>query len=78
MDAISTYKIVNSLGLILDIIGVLLVFIHSPILQSVTYMYSIERNEEFRKTDKKKNNRAKLGLILIIIGFLIQISSNFI
>lgn len=78
MSSVLTYKIINSIGLLMDIIGVLLVFLNSPIMQSVTYISSPEQNEVMRKRDRRKNISAKVGLTLIVLGFVVQISSNFI
>jgi hypothetical protein len=65
---------VNTVGLVLDIIGVIIIFRHG-IPPSIDEGHTEIMPKELEKKHRKKS---KLGIILILIGFLIQIISNYI
>lgn len=72
---------INSIGLIFDIIGVLLLFkygVPSEINStgSITLILEQVDQEEIKKW-KKYNLWSKIGLLFIILGFAFQLYSNF-
>lgn len=81
-NTILAYKALNSLGLLSDIIGVILIFKFalqpkvnsSEIVNIVTEDSSISTDEEIALYDK----RARLGIRLVVAGFVLQFLSNFI
>jgi predicted ABC-type exoprotein transport system permease subunit len=77
-----TSNIINSIGLVIDIIGVILIFYYgiTPMIdENGTVLLAIEQEDDnLKKKAKKFNFLSRLGLILIVIGFVCQLSSNFI
>ena len=83
-------QILNIIGLSLDFIGVTMLLIWAPIqpnledgidigLEDATILGGktvIEHNEVKRKQKKKIHFRSRVGFLLILVGFLIQIISN--
>lgn len=80
----------NSVGLALDILGVLLIWIYELAPRKIKGVHDVETGKVvardalryFIDSDKKKvsrrfHNLSALGLVLIILGFLFQIYSNF-
>ena len=74
MDA-SNY--LNIIGLALDVSGACLVFFNSPKTTYQTHMYQSSEIPELVKKADKQNNLAKFGFLLLFIGFMIQLISNF-
>jgi hypothetical protein len=78
-------KIINSGGLIFDIIGSSFVAIevvkqfkgneHKPITER-TWNEVDPETEEFKKWKKSKYLYMKIGLLFLVIGFLLQLISN--
>ena len=74
-----SYVWINSLGLVLDIIGVLLLFRYGlPIDITNRGILGISQRMEKQKDDRRYLTRSYIGLSLLIIGFILQIVSNFI
>jgi hypothetical protein len=70
---------INSIGLIISIIGVYVVYKNSPINISVIDGGSYDDNHTKEENEtKKKNDRMRLGVYLVIFGTLFQLLSNFI
>ena len=71
-------KTLNIVGILLNIIGVIMVYVNSPVnfhtIQGAGY--GDEWNEIVRKTERK-NKLLKLGVLLIIAGSILQLISNF-
>lgn len=71
---------INSLGLIFDIIGVLILFkygLPSNVSKNGEVgMTFLTKDNEDEKKYKKYKFRSNIGLIIIIIGFILQIISN--
>ncbi len=83
---------VNSIGLICDMFGA--IFVAWEVVRqyqgekhlsiSVTTFADIsvgsasQKTEKFKKWEKNKYNIMKIGLILLIVGFILQIISNYI
>ena len=77
-----TSNLLNSIGLVLGMIGVVLLFFYgiSPMIDSdgTVFLAAEQEDENEKKKAKKYNCFSRLGLILIFIGFILQLSSNFI
>jgi hypothetical protein len=76
-----TKETINTIGLVFDLIGVLLLFkygLPSDISKEGVTTLSIGtvNNEEVNKW-KKYSLWSKIGLVLISIGFILQIISNY-
>lgn len=70
-------KIVNSCGLIIDLFRAILLFLNSPKISFDTYLYNESEEAELQKKANKKHILAKSGIGLLIIGFALQLLSNF-
>lgn len=70
----TTYQLLNSIGLFIDIVGVLLVFFNSPVVTYKTYIYKREEEDKFERKAVKKRNLSRIGIGLIGIGFMFQLS----
>lgn len=77
-----SYAILNSVGLGLDIIGVLLIFNFGVAALLDTGGHSVIVTSEVTPEDKAEDNRtrfwSRVGLGCLVFGFLLQIASNFI
>lgn len=72
-------SIVNTVGLAFDIIGVVLLFFYEPPKEThALLLQSAPSKEERKKTKNLKRKFSGLALVLLIIGFLLQIVSNFV
>jgi hypothetical protein len=83
-------QILNVIGLSLDVIGVAILFFWAPVhpniedgiglgLEDATIVDGktvSEHNKDKEKQKKKIRILSKIGLVLILIGFFIQIISN--
>jgi hypothetical protein len=67
-------SIINSTGLVLDILGALLIFFNSPKLEATTFIGASSTDT----VTERKNKIAKAGMGLIATGFILQLISNFI
>jgi len=88
----STANIINSVGLLFDIMGVALLFKFGPIqpdheigsslaLEDNTPLSNGQTDKEYREMQEKRKQKyvswSSIALGLIIIGFLLQLISNF-
>ena len=73
-------NIINSAGLVIDIIGVVLIFFFgiSPMIDSEGSVFiTLEQRDELEiRKAKKYKCISRFGLILIALGFIAQIISN--
>lgn len=68
-------KIINSIGLLFDIVGIILLFIHD--YKKIDKNLGDEPIAGLPKEIKDAEKRfSKKGLFFIIIGFLLQLMSN--
>jgi uncharacterized protein YjeT (DUF2065 family) len=65
-------KILSITGLALSLIGTVIVFIYSPKVNSVLLIHTDEETNRRAKKDKRKNKLGRLGLLLIVIGVILQ------
>tara|TARA_R110000796_G_scaffold252631_3_gene389366 strand:- start:27960 stop:28196 length:237 start_codon:yes stop_codon:yes gene_type:complete len=76
-----TSNTINTIGLVFDIIGVLMLFkygLPSEISKEGTVFLAVQKSDESEKKKWKKYNFwSKVGLVLILIGFTFQIISNY-
>ncbi len=69
----------NSLGVLLTLVGVYVVYVNSPINESVIGVGSADTDfNEIRRLTAKKNWRMKLGVFTVIAGSLLQLVSNYV
>jgi len=70
--------IINSIGILLNIIGAYIIFVNSPLHFTVIYggNASTDWNEIDRKT-KKRNAWVRYGVYVLIAGSVLQLISNF-
>lgn len=72
---------VNSFGLLLDIVGVMLIWrfgLPEPILRSgAKYLITGMIDEKEKEKAEHFHTLSKVGLGLVIIGFVLQLVSNF-
>jgi hypothetical protein len=75
----SLSAIVNSIGLMMDIIGVIFVFIYglpNPLVHAGDY-FAKEPTVIEKKELEKFSRYSRVGLVLLILGFAFQLVSNF-
>jgi hypothetical protein len=77
MCFIKVSQVVNALGLFIDICGAYLMFSNTPKVTSQTYVYNQSEMTELRRRDQVKNKRIRLGMILLAIGFTLQLAGMF-
>ena len=79
MDSLSAW--VNSLGLLLDVVGVILIWkfgLPEDINRSGAGHLLLEGTDESeRKRAARYDRLSKIGLTLLVSGFLLQLVSNF-
>lgn len=71
----------NSIGLALDAVGVVLLYffgLTSDVHQGGASMVIVEGSEKDQKQAKRYSMFSKLALILLVVGFVLQIISNYI
>ena len=69
---------INSIGLCIDAIGATIVFFNTPEKTYATYLYQKAELEQLKLKAKKIRRNARAGFILLGIGFILQLISNFI
>lgn len=67
---------INSVGLIFDIIGAILMFRNSQAVNFGTYIYTKKELKDLKMKARKMNRMVKLGAIFLFIGFSLQLISN--
>lgn len=71
--------ILNSIGLLLTIIGVYIVYINSPInIDTIDGGDASTDSFEINRITNKRNNLLKRGVYIVICGTIVQLVSNFI
>lgn len=73
----NTTLLINILGLLVDIVGALLIFLNSPEYDIPgAVLWSETELVEHKLIINKKRKLAKIGMLLLVIGFTIQLTSN--
>lgn len=76
MEVLIKYNVLNSLGLLLDVIGVIILFYNgNPLVEALKVINGVDGAGE---KITKKGKRSRIALILLVFGFLLQMISNFI
>lgn len=75
-----TSTVINIIGLSFDIVGVVLLFLYEPPKPAagMLLLQSAPSKENREKSRKIKRFFSRLALVLLVIGFGLQILSNFI
>lgn len=67
-------QLIQAFGLLLDALGVLIMFLNSPAnIGGTIYIYNKSETEQQDITANKKNSKVRLGLIILLAGFLLQL-----
>jgi hypothetical protein len=77
---VTTSNLVNSIGLVCDIIGAVLIWrygLPEPISRSGDVLLSLEIDETEKAKAKQFDCIARFGIILLVSGFILQLVSNF-
>jgi hypothetical protein len=69
--------ILNLLALLISMAGSFLMFYFSPEVNSQTFVYDDEQ-QEIIKSDARKNKLTRRGMLLLLIGFVIQSAAIFV
>ena len=64
--------LISVIGLLIDISGACLMFFNTPKIDSHIYLFSRSEEKEIVKKANQKQERMRLGMILLIIGFVFQ------
>lgn len=74
-----TNIIINSIGIVFTIIGATIMYLNSPINNSVSDGGNAFTDfDKIDKADKLRNRRLKNGLGFIVLGSILQLISNFV
>ena len=65
----------NVLSASLNMAGAMLMFLNTPKVDSGTYLYEHEEMIEIEKRDERKNRFTRLGMMLLFVGFLLQLGA---
>lgn len=76
MEILLKYNLINSLGLFIDVIGVVILFYNGDLLVESLQIINGDKRAAVRMGKKRK--RSKFALFLLVIGFILQIVSNYI
>lgn len=74
---ISLSKILITSGLLLDILGVIIMYLNSPKISFDTALYNQENHEALNKKARKNHRNTKIGLFIIGFGFTLQLIAVF-
>lgn len=74
---ITLSNIFLSIGLLLDIIGVIIMFLNSPRVEYGPVMYHKNEQEALNKKARKYHRNTKVGLIILSSGFTLQFVALF-
>jgi len=68
--------LINAVGLVLNIIGVIVVYINSPINQHIIGGGFIEDKTDYGRITKTRNTLMKVGVMIILLGSFLQLAAN--
>jgi len=69
---ITISNILISCGLLLDIVGVIIMFLNSPKIEYGVIMYNQSEQEALNKKARRFHRNTKTGLIMLTAGFILQ------
>lgn len=70
-------EVINSIGLILDIIGASIMFLNTPKITHQVHLYANAEQRALKAADERTNKTMERGYKLLFLGFTIQFISNF-
>jgi hypothetical protein len=70
--------ILNLLALLISMAGSFLMFYFSPEVNSQTFVYNDDEQQEIIKSDARKNKLTRRGMLLLLIGFILQAAAIFV
>lgn len=73
MDA----QVLTATGLLIDLCGAVLIFFNSPKMSYKTILYNDHQLDRLQKKADRMHLLARFGMILLVIGFGMQLTSNF-
>lgn len=73
----SPADILNLIALIISMAGSFLMFYFSPKVSSKTIIYRQEEMERINKRDARQNKMLQRGMLLLLIGFVLQAAAIF-
>jgi uncharacterized membrane protein len=69
----------NIVGLVLTMIGVYIIFINSPVNEHTIDGGTTEDNhQDFQRETAQKNKHMKYGVYIVILGTMLQLTSNYV
>ena len=71
-------KLLNIIGLITNTLGAFLMFYYTPKVDSNTYLYNEDEQPEINGNDGSRNKWIRNGMIMLFIGFIIQLIALFV
>lgn len=71
-----TPKIINSFGLILDIIGIIILFIPDYKVVDKNIFKITPISGDRPEVYKRKKMMSRIGIVTIVLGFILQLLSN--
>ena len=66
--------VLRLISLLLGVLGTILVFIGSPVNTGETYLYNASEINAIKNKNRRKNNLSKIGMILLLICFVIELT----
>ncbi len=70
-------NIFNLSGLVINMAGAYLMYRNAPPVNSKTFLYQDKELQELAKRDKRKNKMSRNGMLLLFVGFLLQLVAFF-
>lgn len=67
----------NSAGLLVDMVGVVIIYLNSPKEIGGTYLYDRETAKKMRRDAIRRNKCVRNGTLILFMGFCLQLVSNF-
>jgi hypothetical protein len=68
--------ILNSVGLIVDIIGAAMAYFNTLPVTYQVYLFNNNEGEKMEQKARRMNRKARIGFMLIGFGFMLQFISN--
>lgn len=70
-------NIFNLTGLVINMVGAYLMYRNAPPVNSQTFLYQREEMQQMVKRDKQKNKLSRYGMMMLFIGFVLQLVAFF-
>lgn len=69
------YKILNISALVISMLGTFLMFYYSSKVDSRLFFYQEGEYKDMHRKDNRKNKMIRFGMLLLFIGFSLQLIS---